>query len=484
MKMSRTGSAGNSFDAFRSVLRRNFLMLAVVGIIGIAGCGAGSDRMSERDGASARVPAVEALPARAGTLPLFEELSGGVRSRNQVSIRPEISASVVEVMVRNGDTVVRGQPLVRLDGVTQEDRLRQAEAELQMAEATAAAAEAREAEVTAQVVRTRVLADRGLVSVLDLETREAQLAAVKAEAMQALARVAQMRASAAESRSELARTVVRAPAAGRVGQRAVEVGMVVNPSTTLFLLGDFEDLLVEVPLTQDLLRHVEVSTPVEVAARDLEGAPIRAEVSRISPFIEQGSFSTIAEIDLPTASGLRPGMFVAVRVLRGESEAATLVPTSAVWEAPTTGFTQVFVVEEDDGLAEPPTPESNIPDRARRVAVRRVQVLAEGQGQTGAGGVADGEWVVTLGQHVLFEQLQTEAADTTLARVRATSWPQVLELQSLQREDLLKGFLKKQRRVAEILGAELPTDGSAVDELLATREESIGDPPPSPAGEN
>ena len=197
MKMSRVGSAGVTFDAFCSLLRRNSRMLAVVGIIGIAGCGAGSDRGSQRDAASALVPAVEALPARAGTLPLFEELSGGVRARNQVSIRPEISASVVEVMVRNGDSVVRGQPLVRFDGVTQEDRLRQAEAELQMAEATAAAAEARKAEVNAQVVRTRVLADRGLVSDLDLETREAQLAAVKAEAMQAVARVAQMRASAA-----------------------------------------------------------------------------------------------------------------------------------------------------------------------------------------------------------------------------------------------------------------------------------------------
>jgi len=459
-------------------------MLAVVAIIGIAGCGGGSGRGSQRDGAFGLLPAVEALPARAGTLPLFEELSGGVRARNQVMIRPEISASVVEVLVRNGDTVVRGQPLVRLDSVTQQDRLRQAEAELQMAEATASAAEAREAEVTAQVVRTRVLAERGLVSDLDLETREAQLAAVKAEAMQALARVAQMRASAAESRSELARMVVRAPAAGRVGQRAVEVGMVVNPSTTLFLLGDFEDLLVEVPLTQDLLRHIEVGTPVEIDARDLDRAPLRAEISRISPFIEQGSFSTVAEIDLAAASGMRPGMFVEVRVLRGESEPATLVPTSAVWEEPGTGFSQVFVVEEDDGLAEPPMPETDIPDRARKVTVRRVQVLADGQGQTGVGGVADGEWVVTLGQHLLYEQLQTEGADTAVARVRATSWRQVLELQSLQREDLLEGFLDKQRRVAEVLGAELPKDGSVVDELLAAQEASVADPPPSPAGES
>jgi len=484
MKISRVGSAGRSFGALGGVLRWSARMAVGLAIFGIAGCGAGADRGPQRGGDSGRVPAVEALAARAGTLPRYEELSGGVRARNQVSIHPEISASVVEVLVRNGDSVTRGQPLVKLDGVTQEDRLRQAEAELQMAEATAAAAAAREAEVTAQVVRTRVLADRGLVSDLDLETREAQLAAVKAEAMQAVARVAQMRAGAAESRSELARTVVRAPAAGRVGQRAVEVGMVVNPSTTLFLLGDFEDLLVEVPLTQDLLRHVEAGTPVEVDARDLDGPPIRAEVSRISPFIEQGSFSTVAEIDLPAASGLRPGMFVAVRVLRGESEPATLVPTSAVWEAPVTGFSQVFVVEEDDGLAEPVAPESEIPDRVRRVTVRRIEVLAEGQGRTGVDGVADGEWVVTLGQHLLFEQLQTEGGSTVTARVRATSWRQVLELQSLQREDLLEGFLNKQRRVAEVLGAELPTDANEVDRLLANGETTGDDPPPTPEGES
>lgn len=459
-------------------------VLAAAAVFWIAGCGGGSDRVSESGDPAGLAPAVEALPARSGTLPLFEELSGGVRARNQVMIRPEINASVVEVLVRNGDTVVRGQPLVRLDSVTQRDRLRQAEAELQMAEATAAAAGAREDEVTAQVVRTRVLADRGLVSDLDLETREAQVAAVKAEAMQAVARVAQMRASAAESRSELARTVVRAPSAGRVGQRAVEVGMVVNPSSTLFLMGDFEDLLVEVPLTQDLLRFVDVDTPVEIGTRDTDGAAVRAVVSRISPFIEQGSFSTIAEIDLPAAGGMRPGMFVEVRVLRGESEPATLVPASAIWEEPGSGSSQVFVVEEVDGLAEPDAQSPDIPVRERRVGVRRVHVLAEGQGRTGVDGIVDGEWVVTLGQHLIYEQLQTDGRQETVARVRPTSWRQVLELQGLQREDLLEGFLEKQRRVAAVLGSELPPDSNAVDELLAGQAPSAEDPPPSPTRGN
>ena len=58
---------------------------------------------------------VEALPARTGGLPLEEAISGVVRARNQVAIRSEISAVVVEVLARNGDAVSAGQPLVRLD---------------------------------------------------------------------------------------------------------------------------------------------------------------------------------------------------------------------------------------------------------------------------------------------------------------------------------------------------------------------------------
>jgi RND family efflux transporter MFP subunit len=413
------------------------------------------------------VPAVEALPSRIGTLPQFEELSGLVRARNQVAIHPEINGSVVEVLVRNGDTVERGQALVRLDSSRQLEQLRQAEAGLMMAEATAAEARAREAEVTAQTVRLRALVSRGLVSDLEMETREAQLAAAAAQAAQADARVGQARATVAERRSELDRATVRAPAAGRVGQREVEVGMVVNSSSTLFLLGDFNDLLVEVPLTQAMLADVVEGTPVEIEARDLPGDAMQASVSRISPFLEQSSFSTVAEIDLPlSSSGLRPGMFVSVRVLQGVSRPATLVPASAVWEEPRSGSSLIFVVEETDGLDPGGSPGTEISNQARRVSVRTVEVEAEGRGQSGVTGVDEGEWVVTVGQHLVYERMRATGADSGMARVRATSWEQVLELQDLQREDLLEQFLAKQRRVAEALGAEIPSDPNVVDELL------------------
>jgi multidrug efflux pump subunit AcrA (membrane-fusion protein) len=251
--------------------------------------------------------------------------------------------------------------------------------------------------------------------------------------------------------------------------------MVVGPSTTLFVLGDMNDLVVEVPLTQEMLGQVRVGTPVDIEARASGASPLRAQVSRISPFLDQSSFSTVAEIDVSQSDDvLQPGMFVEVRLLRGETEPATLVPASAVWEDARTGSQLVFVIDDASGLEEADEPDETIPEQPRRVSARRVEVLAEGRGRTGVAGVAGGEWVVTLGQHLLHERLQS-ADDGTTARVRPVSWQRVLELQGLQREDLLEGFLDKQRRVAAVMGAEMPANTEEVEQLLAARETPAAD---------
>jgi RND family efflux transporter MFP subunit len=435
----------------------------------LAGCSPAGTEAKPSDDAGT-TPAFEALPARFGSLPLAEELSGVVRARNQVAIRPELTATVVEVLVRNGDSVVTGQPLVRLDDATAREQLRQAEASSRLAEAAAAEARALYAEIEARVRRTRALAEDDLVSDLELETREAQLLAAEAQAAQAEARVAQERSAVEERRTAVLKTVVRAPVPGRIGQRDVEVGMVVDSGSTLLLLGDFDDLLVEVPLTQSMLHRVSEGTPVEIDHRDRDGDAILAEVSRISPFLEAASFSTTAEIDVPGhGDGLRPGMFVTVQVLYGTSRQATLVPASAIWEDPRTGEPKVFVVAAD-GLSEPASTDDEIPEQPRTVSLRTVEVLAEGHGQTGLRGVEPGEWVVTLGQHLLDRAIQTGRGVETAARVRPTSWERVIGLQALQREDLLEGHLAKQRKIARTLGAELPESIEELDELVAEHQ--------------
>lgn len=455
----------------------------------LASCGGVDERSDEREGAT---PAVEVVPARSGALPLEEELSGVVKARNQVAIRPEVAATVVAVLVRDGERVERGQTLVRLDAQGLQDQVRQAEASLRLARGAAAEARAGVAEVDAQTSRTRALHAEALVSDLELETHEAQLQAARAQAEQAEAQVAEARAALEERQTEAAKTVVRAPVAGRVGQRNAEVGMGVDPSTTLFLVGDFEELIVEVPVTESMLGYVEEGTPVRIRAASLREGPLAATISRISPFLEPGSFSTLAEIDVENPGGrLRPGMFVAVDVLYGQSEQATLLPASALWEDPDTGRIGVYAMAGKPDLAVEVQRGEAISDEAYPFELRPVDVVAEGEAMVGVAGVAAGEWVVTVGQQLLYDAGHGRAGNgpqggrrgdrgeraeppvegrpdgPVVARVRGADWDRVLELQRLQREDLLESFLDKQRAVARALGASVPDDPAEVDRATA-----------------
>ena len=428
-------------------LRKRFrplLFVAVVfGIAAMAGCRDGEEAPREE-----LAPAVEAVPARRGTLPLEERMNGVVKADNQIAVRAEIEAPILEVLARNGDAVQRGQPLVRLQGDTLRNQLRQAEASVRLAQASAQQARAQVAEVEAQVFRTRVLAKEQLVSEMELETQEAQLAAARAGAARADAQVEQARASVQERRSALDRTVVRAPVAGRVGQRNAEVGMLAGPADVLFLLGDMGDLEVEVPLTEEMLGYVRPGQPVRIGSPALGGNPVTATLSRISPFLEANSFSTVGEIDVADEQRrLRPGMFVTVDVLYGQSDQATLVPASAVGEDPRTGVQGVYVV---GGPAMSPASSTEIPAEARPVQLRPVEVVAEGRAQVGVRGVQPGEWVVVVGQNLL------SADREATARVRPTTWDRVLRLQGLQREDLLEAYMDKQQRLAREGGTEPP----------------------------
>jgi HlyD family secretion protein len=407
------------------------------------------------------VPLVEALPARHGTLPLELRVSGVARAHNQVEIRPEISAVLVEVLVGSGDLVTKGQPLVRLQPDPQRQDLRQGRASVRLAEAEAAAARARLVELEAGASRTRKLAEQQMVSALERETQDAQAAAGRAAVSQALARVEEARASVGMRRSSLDKTVVRSPIAGRVGRREADQGMLVTPATVLFVVGDLDRMIVDVPLTEKMLGQVRAGQPVKLHGPGLGQRPVSATLSRVSPFLAAGSFSTTGEIDVDNKDGrLMPGMFVTADIAVGQSEQATLVPTSALWEDPRTGLIGVYVVERSTGAAQgkPPADKAGTSSGPHPVRLRPVQIRAEGRATVGVSGIAAGDLVVTLGQHLLGASGSGPAAGK--ARVRIAAWDRVLELQSRQQEDLLAAFLEKQQRLARAQGAALPSTAS------------------------
>lgn len=424
----------------------------------MVGCDAAPADPARKQKAPPPPPAVEVVAARTGSLPLVERLSGVVRASNQVAIRAEVTAPVVEVLVRTGDAVERGQVLVRLRDDIFRDQLLQAEAAVRLEEAAARAARARVAELEAQLRRTQALAERSLVSALEVDVLEAQVAGALAVADQVDARVEQARATVGERETALARTVVRAPIAGRVGRRAAEVGMLADAGAVLFEVGDLSRVIVDVPLTDAMLGYLRPGQPAVLTPPGADAAPIAATLARISPFLARGSFSTTGELDAPNPDGrLFPGMFVTVDVHHGASQVATLLPVGALWEDPDTGAWGVFVASLEGA-----PPAAAPAAAASPVAHRPVDVLAVGRDTVGVTGVEAGEWVVTIGQHLLARG-GVEAG----ARAREIAWERVVALQSRHREDVLREFLANQQRHARAHGARPP---STEDFLEAAKE--------------
>lgn len=434
--------------------RENILLklrnaIVVVSLIGtgllMLGCSDKSDG-SQENGANQLVPAVEAVQARHGTLPLTERLSGVVKAKNQIEVYPEINAAVVEVLVESGEVVKRGQPLVRLRDNEFRERLKQARAGYQIAVAQAKQAEAQLQEIQAELRRTEALAAKELVSATELETVRTRAISAGADFELANARVDQAQATVDEREVTLSQTIIRAPIAGTVGNRNAEVGMLVSNSTRLFTLGQLDSVRVQVVLTDRMLNYIETAQRAEIYAENTPASALTASLSRISPFLHPVTHSTDAEIDLANPDGrLKPGMFVAVEIYYGESEQATLVPLSALYENPATGATGIFVSQDSldrevmgamtDGQAMSLT----APVRFEFVPV---EVIAKGRMEAGVRGVEPGSWIVTVGKDLL-------GGESGTARVRPVNWRWVEQLQHLQREDLLQEVLKRQQETAK-----------------------------------
>lgn len=398
---------------------------------------------------SATIPAVEALQARLGSLPLVERLTGVVRAQNQVAIHSEVNAVITEVLVKNGQLVQKEQPLVRLRDTEFRERLKQLQAGYQITVAQAKQAEAQLQEALAEQRRAESMAEQRLISDSVLEAARTKAVSGEASLELANARVQQAAANLDEQQEILSQTVIRAPVTGTVGDRNAEVGMLVNSGTQLFTLGQLGTVRVEVVLTDRMLEYIKLGQRAEIFTDDGSERRMQASLSRISPFLNPVAHTTVGEIDAANPEGrLRPGMFVGVDIHYGESEKATLVPLSTLYEDPTTGKTGVYVTEAS--LERDPVPQSEgVTEQAFSDPVSfefvPVQVIAKGRMHAGIVGIEPGQWIISLGQDLL-------GGKSGQARVRTVDWDWVEQMQQMQRQDLLQEIMRQQQKQQENAG--------------------------------
>lgn len=391
------------------------------------------------------IPAVEAVQSQYGALPLVERFSGNVVSENQIELYPEVNAQIAEVYVENGDYVKKGDPLVKLQDEPFRKQLQQADAGLNINKARLKQAQARLSELQGQYDRIQTLAEKDLSSEVEIEQINAQKISAEADVELAEAQVDQSEALVEERQNQLTKTTIKAPVTGTIGQRNAQPGMQASSSAPLFMIGDLSKLRIEIVLTESMLNKIRVGQTATISVMDANNEPVTltAELSRISPFLNETTRSTEAEIDINNQNGLlNPGMYVPVDVYFGESQQATLIPISALYIDPNTGTEGIYTANSIGSEIEPVSNSSSGVSSLTSptdVTFQEINIIARGKMEVAVDGLESGKWVVTLGQNLLSEGRKQ-------ARVKTIPWEHVIRLQNMQREDLLEDVINEKNK--------------------------------------
>ncbi|HWO26647.1 MAG TPA: efflux RND transporter periplasmic adaptor subunit [Kofleriaceae bacterium] len=225
-------------------------------------------------------------------------------------------ARVSRVLARAGDEVVANQPLVEL-----------ASGDMAKARAEIAAADARAAIARKNLERKQALLAERLIA--EREVLEAQAALAEAEAARTVAAGALRQFAGAEGGSGL---VLRAPVAGTVIQREVALGQLVDPSKTLFRIGDLSTLwLIAHVFERDAVR-VQTGGHGTATFAALPGKTVEGKITWIGREVETASRTVPVRLEVKNPDGvLRPGMSATVSIPVGASGGQIVsVPIAAV----------------------------------------------------------------------------------------------------------------------------------------------------------
>ncbi len=248
------------------------------------------------------------------------DAAGTAEPIRQATLSTKLMGTVTAVLVKEGDRVAAGQPLVRIDA-------RDLAATAQQASAAVAEAEAVHADAETQARRIRAL-------YADSAATRAQLDAVETGLARATAGMTAARGAAAELGAVADYAVVRAPFAGVVTRRMVDPGAFAAPGAPLVEVQDQSQLRVSASATPDVAALVRRAASVPVA---VEGRSVSAVVEGVVP--TAGNLYTINAI-VPNAHGeLLAGATATIAIPTGRAT-SLLVPTAAITrEGDLTGVT-------------------------------------------------------------------------------------------------------------------------------------------------
>lgn len=294
-------------------------------------------------GSEAQAGNADTLTVEQAVKPDFYQAIGTVRSRNEVDVVPRIIARILEIKVRSGDVVKRGDVLAVLDAkdlsavVSQgQEQLRAVTASVGAADEQVKSAKAALDLATKEMERTRALFEKNALAKRDYDQSMAAFRQAEAGMQQAIQQrtAASAQAAAAgqgikQAEVGLGYATIISPIDAIVAERLADPGDLGNPANVMLRLFDPESLLLEVPVRESLVQEVAIGSQVSYSVPSL-GRTFEGSVREIVPSVDPRTRTFLVKVCIDKSEGLMPGMFGTIKVPLKSEKKVIIVPESAI----------------------------------------------------------------------------------------------------------------------------------------------------------
>lgn len=246
---------------------------------------------------------ISAVTATSATVPNFASGIGSLAAVHQVTVTPEVGGRITEIDFESGARVKAGDKIIQINDAPDRGDLASFQAQ------------ARLAQVTLQ--RAQYLQARQYGPQTDVDTAQSQLDQAKAMIQKTEAVIAQKQ--------------IRAPFAGKLGVRQVDLGQYLNPGAPIVTLTELNMLYVNFTLPSQDAPRVTVGQQVDVTADAFPGRKFTATITTIEPQISASTRTINVQATMPNPDeALLPGMFVNAAVVLPAQAPDVVLPETAV----------------------------------------------------------------------------------------------------------------------------------------------------------
>jgi len=276
--------------------------------------------------------AVEITAVKKARIQDYGNFSGTLFPKSQYMIAPKISGRLEKLMVNIGDRVTRNQLIAELDDEEYSQQVRQAEADLQVAQANLEESLSSLDVARRELERIEELHKKGISADSELDAAKGAFTSQESRYKVTQAQVSHREASLEAAKVRLSYTKIRATweegsPTRVVGERFVYEGTMLTANAPILSILEIDPLLAVIHITDKDYFRIKKEQNAFVSSDAIPGKAVPGKIVRIAPLLQETSREARIEIEIPNADELfKPGMFINVQVEFATNDDATVVP--------------------------------------------------------------------------------------------------------------------------------------------------------------